>query len=54
MQQRPWLNASTAVHRTHGTHSRASYGQDIEIAEYFVLLSVVYHDGTFRLAATFS
>ena len=33
-----------------GTHSRANYGQDREIAECFVLLSVVYHDGTFNAA----
>ena len=29
-------------------YSRANYGHDKEIAESFVLLSVVYHDGTFK------
>ena len=66
LQQRAWFKASTVAHRTiRGTHLRASYGQDLEIAECFVLLSVVYDDddddddddgddddddGTFKLA----
>ena len=33
-------------------HIRESYGQDIEIAKCFVVLSVVYHDGTFKVAAS--
>ena len=41
------------THRTRDIHySRASYGQEREITECFVLLSVVYHDGAFKLAAS--
>ena len=42
-QQRAWFKATTAAHRTtRGIDLRASYGQDLEKAELFVLLSVVY------------
>ena len=51
-QQQPWFNASTAAHLPRRTHSRASNGQDREIAEWFLFLSVVYHDGTFKVAAS--
>ena len=40
-QRPPWFNASTAAHRTPGLHLRASYGQEIEVAECFLLLSSI-------------
>ena len=43
-----WLNASTAAHRTRGTDSRANCGHGKEISEWFVLISVIYNDGTVR------
>ena len=49
-QQGPWLNASTTAHQTRGIHSRANDGQDREIAESFVLRSMVYHDSAFKAA----
>ena len=48
-QQLPWLNSSTVAHRTRCKLLRANHSHGSEIAECFVLLSVVYHDGTFKM-----
>ena len=50
-QQRPWFNSSTAAHRTRCTLLRANHSHRSEIAKCFVLLSVVYCNGTFKAAA---